>query len=429
MSDKSSTPAGKTRKRPYYGWYITAAGTLGNALQGGLVFWSMGIYTSTFEDQFNAPRARVTLIETFMLVTVNLLSPLMGWWVDRRSARQLVATGTASLGLAFIVMSFAGSLVHIWAAYALLIPLGVLALGVLPSAALISRWFKKRRGLALGISLTGSSIGGAIAPPLITYLFMAWGWRAAFLALGIFVLCLAPVFYRVLVNFPEDAGLECETDDQKSRESLSAADDVEWEIRDLLKTSTLWWQTLISGCLLAVALGLLANLSLHAKDLGVTGQKTALLYSIISVCSFSGKIGFGWLMDRIGLKMSGALTVAFLIGALMALMAFPSYPGLVAGSLLIGLGFGGVTPLWTNMPARSFGARSVGRALGIMNPLHIPITAPSAPLAGYISDTTGSYQLVFMIYSGLCILAAVGLYFMQPPVKRCRAKSDSVAES
>ena len=72
-------------------------------------------------------------------------------------------------------------------------------------------------------------------------------------------------------------------------------------------------------------------------------------------------------------------------------------------------------PLWTNMPARTFGARSIGRALGLMNPLHIPITATSAPLAGWISDTRGSYDLVFIIYLGLCAFAVLGLFLLRMP--------------
>ncbi len=405
-------------KKPYYGWAITAAGTLGNALQGGLIFWSMGIYTSAFEDQFGAPRAKINLIESFLLITVNLISPLVGFIVDKKSARHLVTIGTASLGAGFITISFAGSLLHVWAVYALLIPLGALALGVLPSAALISRWFRKSRGLALGISLTGSSIGGALAPPLLTYLFMAWGWRTTLLVVGIGVICLAPVFFKVLVNFPSDIGVELEPEGKRSGHALGQVDDAEWPIRDLIRSPTLWWQTLISGCLLAVTLGLLANLSLHAKDLGITGQKTAVLYSIISFCSFFGKIAFGWMLDRIGLKLGGAITITLLISALMTLLFIPTYPGLILACLLVGLGFGGVTPLWTSMPARSFGAGNVGRVLGVMNPLHIPITAPSAPLAGYISDTTGSYELVFVIYSGLCLVAGVGLFFMRQPQAR-----------
>jgi sugar phosphate permease len=407
-------------KKFFYGWYIVIFGMLGNALQGGLIFWSMGIYTSTFEDQFQEPRARINLIESFLTVTVNLLSPLLGWWVDRKSARHLVTLGVASLGVGLIVISQAGGLLSVWVVYATLIPLGVLSIGVLPSSALISRWFRKRRGLGLGLSTTGSSIGGALMPPLLTFMFMAWGWRTALFTTGSVVLCLTPFFYRFLVNHPKDIGLEPEEEKAASSQSLAALDEVDWRIRDLLRCPTLWWQTLISGSLLAVSLGLLANLSLHAKDLGVVGQKMAVMYSIISFCSFFGKIGFGWLMDQVGIKRSGALTIALLLVALGMLWAFPSYPGLIAASLFVGLGFGGVTPLWINLPARSFGAGSVGRALGLMNPLHIPLTAPSAPLAGYISDTTGSYELVWLVYAGFCSLSAVGLFFMQQPKQPAR---------
>ena len=101
----------------------------------------------------------------------------------------------------------------------------------------------------------------------------------------------------------------------------------------------------------------------------------------------------------------------------MILLSVQNYSGLVAGAFVMGLGYGGVVPLWTNMPARAFGAGSVGRALGVMNPLHIPITATSAPLAGYISDTTGSYDGVFWMYGTCCAVAAIGLTIMGSVLK------------
>ena len=258
------------RRRPFYGWAIAGMGTLGNAVQGGLVFWSMGIYTSTFEDHFQASRARVTLIETFISIGVNVLSPFLGLAVDRGSARHIVALGAAALGLGFIVLSMAGTLLHVWLVFFLMIPIGVLSVGMLPSSALISRWFRRRRGLALGISVTGSSIGGALAPPAITFLFVAYGWRTAFLIVGLFIIALAPVFFKVLANHPEDKGLEAE--EAGDDEAAAQADAVDWSVREILRQRPFWLQTLISGSMLCVTLGLLANLSLHAKGPRVRGS-------------------------------------------------------------------------------------------------------------------------------------------------------------
>lgn len=403
-------------QKPFYGWWITSMGVLGNALQGGLIFWSMGLFTSTFEEHFGASRARVTLIETFISVSVNVMSPFLGVWVDRGSARFVVALGAASLGTGLILISFAGTLLHIWFVFMTLIPLAALSLGVLPSSALISRWFRRRRGLALGISVTGSSIGGMLAPPLLTWLFLAYGWRTALLITGIAVLCTAPVFYKVLVDHPEQKGMEQEPEDPAAELNQTAADEVDWSIKEILRTPALWLQTLVSGSLLCVTLGMLANLSLHAKDLGFEGQQAAWLYTIIAFCSFAGKVSFGHLTDKIGIKPTGGLTISLMVAAMLAFLTFESYPGLIAASVLLGLAAGGVSPIWTTMIARGFGAKSFGRAIGLQNPLHIPITAPSAPLAGYISDTTGSYDLMFMVYIALMGVASIGLYALRQPV-------------
>ena len=418
-SDPSTTPSGTSgRLRGIYpGWWIVFATASGQLIQGGFVFWSIGLYTATFEDVFGAPRAQINLIETCLTVATNLLSPLAGILIDRWSIRHLMMIGMVAMGLGLLILSQAGTLLHVWVVWASLIPLGVLLIGAIPSAALVSRWFIRRRGFALGLTATGSSMGGFLVPPLMTWLFLEWDWRTGLMVGGFICFMVIPIFYWLLRNEPADLGLSGEPDAPASAADSGdtpafSADAKDWGIPDLLRSQIFWLQMVVSGTLLAVTLGMLANLSLHAKDLGVTGQSTALLYSIIAVCSFSGKALTGHLMDRLGIQRCGYLICGFLSSGLLILLLVQDYSGLVAGAFVMGLGYGGVVPIWTNMPARAFGAGSVGRALGVMNPLHIPITATSAPLAGYISDTTGSYDGVFWMYGGCCAVAAVGLTIM-----------------
>lgn len=413
----TSTPSAQAAQGIYPGWWIVFATGSGQLIQGGFVFWSMGLYTATFEDVFGAPRAQINLIETCLTVATNLLSPVAGILIDRWSIRHLMMIGMAAMGLGLLLLSQAGTLFHVWVVWASLIPLGVLLIGAIPSAALVSRWFIRRRGLALGLTATGSSVGGFLIPPLMTWMFLEWDWRTALIVAGCICFAVIPIFYFLLRNQPSDLGLSGEPDapsatPASNTEAIESLDASDWGIPDLLKSRIFWLQMLISGSLLAVTLGMLANLSLHAKDLGVTGQSTALLYSIIAVCSFSGKALTGHLMDRLGIQRCGYLVCCFLSSGLLILLLEQSYSGLLGGAFVMGLGYGGVVPLWTNMPARAFGAGSVGRALGVMNPLHIPITATSAPLAGYISDTTGSYDGVFWMYGGCCAVAAIGLTMM-----------------
>ncbi len=256
----------------------------------------------------------------------------------------------------------------------------------------------------------------------MTWLFLEWDWRTGLQVGACICFAVIPIFFWLLRNEPADLGLSGEPNEASANSSTHTAKTItadagDWGIPQLLRSQIFWLQMIVSGSLLAVTLGMLANLSLHAKDLGVTGQSTAVLYSIIAICSFSGKALTGYLMDRFGIQRCGYLICAFLSSGLMILLSVQNYGGLVAGAFVMGLGYGGVVPLWTNMPARAFGAGSVGRALGVMNPLHIPITATSAPLAGYISDTTGSYDGVFWMYGTCCAVAAIGLTIMGSVLK------------
>ena len=419
---EANPPLGHPPGRIYPGWWIVLATASGQLIQGGFVFWCMGLYTATFEDVFGAPRAQINLIETCLTVATNLLSPVAGILIDRWSIRHLMIIGMVAMGLGLLILSQAGTLFQVWVVWASLIPLGVLLIGAIPSAALVSRWFIRRRGLALGFTATGSSLGGFLVPPLMTWLFLEWDWRTGLQVGACICFAVIPIFFWLLRNEPADLGLSGEPNEASANSSTHTAKTItadagDWGIPQLLRSQIFWLQMIVSGSLLAVTLGMLANLSLHAKDLGVTGQSTAVLYSIIAICSFSGKALTGYLMDRFGIQRCGYLICAFLSSGLMILLSVQNYGGLVAGAFVMGLGYGGVVPLWTNMPARAFGAGSVGRALGVMNPLHIPITATSAPLAGYISDTTGSYDGVFWMYGTCCAVAAIGLTIMGSVLK------------
>ena len=419
---EANPPLGHPPGRIYPGWWIVLATASGQLIQGGFVFWCMGLYTATFEDVFGAPRAQINLIETCLTVATNLLSPVAGILIDRWSIRHLMIIGMVAMGLGLLILSQAGTLFQVWVVWASLIPLGVLLIGAIPSAALVSRWFIRRRGLALGLTATGSSLGGFLVPPLMTWLFLEWDWQTGLQVGACICFAVIPIFFWLLRNEPADLGLSGEPNEASANSSTHTAETItadagDWGIPQLLRSQIFWLQMIVSGSLLAVTLGMLANLSLHAKDLGVTGQSTAVLYSIIAICSFSGKALTGYLMDRFGIQRCGYLICAFLSSGLMILLSVQNYSGLVAGAFVMGLGYGGVVPLWTNMPARAFGAGSVGRALGVMNPLHIPITATSAPLAGYISDTTGSYDGVFWMYGTCCAVAAIGLTIMGSVLK------------
>ena len=421
-NQETNPPLGHPPGRIYPGWWIVVATASGQLIQGGFVFWCMGLYTATFEDVFGAPRAQINLIETCLTVATNLLSPVAGILIDRWSIRHLMIIGMVAMGLGLLILSQAGTLFQVWVVWASLIPLGVLLIGAIPSAALVSRWFIRRRGLALGLTATGSSLGGFLVPPLMTWLFLEWNWRTGLQVGACICFAVIPIFFWLLRNEPADLGLSGEPNEASANSSKHTAETIsadagDWGIPQLLRSQIFWLQMIVSGSLLAVTLGMLANLSLHAKDLGVTGQSTAVLYSIIAICSFSGKALTGYLMDRFGIQRCGYLICAFLSSGLMILLSVQNYSGLVAGAFVMGLGYGGVVPLWTNMPARAFGAGSVGRALGVMNPLHIPITATSAPLAGYISDTTGSYDGVFWMYGTCCAVAAIGLTIMGSVLK------------
>ena len=135
--DRGNTTPTRADPVIYPGWWVVLAAGSGQMLQGGFIFWSMGLYTATFEDVFGAPRAQINLIETCLTVSTNLLSPIAGILIDRWSVRHLMMIGLTAMGLGLIVLSQAGTLLHVWAVWASLIPLGVLLIGLTREAKIV----------------------------------------------------------------------------------------------------------------------------------------------------------------------------------------------------------------------------------------------------------------------------------------------------
>jgi MFS family permease len=375
------------------GWRATGATIGTQAVQAGFLIYAFGTLAASMEPDLGTNRKAIMIAPACLSVATNLLFPYAGRLADRRPLKWLMLAGLAALIAGALALSSVKSVWQVYLIFGLLFPLANLFLGQLTASALVARWFDTSRGRALGISATGTSIGGFLFPFLMASLTARYGWRmAAVLTAGVPALLMVPVVLSQVREPPARAG-------------VSTRSGTGW--RELISQRAFWCETMAVAAGLFCYLGTLANFVPHAVASGLALTDASALMGLIALMAFAGKLGFGLLADRIDLRFAFGLSLACQAIAYLILASVGGARGLVPAAVMLGLAAGGLLPVWGALIARSFGAARVGVALGAMNLAMAPLTIMAAPYAGWLFDATGSYRPAFLSY--LVVLATGGL--------------------
>jgi MFS family permease len=398
----------------FHGWKIVGVSLLTQALQAGLLIYCFGTMAVAIEAEFGASRTQVMLGATLLSLVGSALSPWFGALVDRQSVRWLMVIATLALALGLLCLAQTRALWQVWVVFATLLPVANVLLGQLTSTALITRWFSRKRGRALGISAVGTSLGGFVFPVLLTTLMERFGWRLALMIIGVGALLVTiPLVLRFVVDRPEALGLY--PDGAESPPSKLPTPVGKPGLGGIIRDPAFWLETVAVGVALFVYLGFLSNLYPHAIAVEVSPTAAATLMSIVAVCSIAGKLGFGAVADRLNLRYTLGSSLLLMIAGAAILSQSDGYGTVAVGAVAFGLAAGGLLPVWGALVARSFGPERFGRALGAMNLAMTPITLLSAPYAGFLFDRTGSYATAFGSYCVILLIALAALVPLKFP--------------
>lgn len=390
----------------FYGWNILASCFTVQALAIGIVIYGFGTLMVPLAEEFGMSRAQMQLCYSSMMLLSGLLSPIGAFIMERFSTRWLIATGGVMLGMGYGIISGSGNYATVLVAYVGVLSLAEVMLGSMATGALITQWFSRRRGFALGINAVGLSFGGLVFPPLAAMLIVQYGWRIAFVTLGaaaaVIILALAIFIIRDRPRPDERADDppvgKAHATEARQRDKESRL----WAYRDLLRSSKLWIFTIVLGGAQCAHSGVFLNLVPFATDQDLFLPQAALLVSIVSVVAVVAKVGFGVIADRADyrLVLLGVL-ISNIAGAVLLILADGSYPTMMAAALVLGLGLGGMMPIWGVMVGREFGAASFGRVIGLMRIGTVPLGMTGPVFAGWMFDRLGDYESAFYVFIGL----------------------------
>jgi len=419
----------KVTGRIFYGWWIVAVCFLVLVVHSGCAFYSFARFTTTFIEieAFGSSAGAIGFAASVYMLILGLTGPAVGRLSDRLGPKKVILVGAIIAGAGLMLLTQASQVWHLYLLYGL-VGMGMSGAGVVPVSATIANWFSKRRGAAMGVATAGIALGAFLA--LLTDLIIdAVSWQAAFLVLGLitWALIILPTTL-VMKTRPSDVGLlpdgaapldELTIAEMEAAPGAEVSFDIEpaWTASKALKNPN-FWLMLVAFFLVGVALaGILQHEDRFLTIMEVSIPATLGL-ALTGGIGGLGKLGFGFLADRLSPKYVAIICIALqLVGLAILIIAQMMQNVAMVWAFVIVFGFamGGNITLQPLVTGQLFGTASFGAIFGWVVLIAAVGAALGPGLMGIIYDASGSYSIGFTTFLGVYAVAITALTFARRP--------------
>jgi MFS family permease len=411
----------------FYGWLIVAIAMLAGFLGSGVSNITMAVVLKPISEDLGWSRTLTAAAITIGSLAGGLLAPVFGPMADRLGPRLLLPAGAGLVGLLVIALSLS---TEPWQFYATFVPARALAetllVGVVTMTA-IANWFYLKRPRVMGLVALAVPLGSSVLSLVYQFFITNYGWRSAFLALGIalwiFVVLPGVIFLR---RQPEDLGLLPDganpairmTPEAKRRSRQEEQVEHSWELREALGTRTLW--LLIAGAFLAsISTGGIAfHLVAYYTDVSI---EPAIAAGALSLMALSGALGngiWGTLAERVNPRALSIFTMC-LSAAAVALLTQVEIPATAyLFAVLFGANARGSAVLMQILTARYYGRRSYGAISSVLEPFHKGGLGIGALFAGFAYDFAGNYQMIFALFLVCYLVSGFMVFLARSPARK-----------
>ena len=411
----------------YYGWVILAVASVPSfGARPVMAVATLSVFVVPMTDEFGWSRAQFSGAVSLGALFGLLVSPFAGRLIDRYGSGVLLSASSAVVGLCAIGLSLTSP---IWTFYALYVPgravfSSPLELG---TSTAVSNWFIRRRPMGLAYMGVIQGIGLTIFPVIAQVLIDGWGWRTAWLAVGIFTLStgIIPVLL-LMARRPEDMGLEADpekdhrtvpTSDVAAARAPPSASNTEsnYTVRQALATRAFWLLAIFSVFGFVVQAGISLHQVPHYIGQGVPTHLAALTASTFAFGQVPGGVFWSFWARRVPLRVLLSVAAATMsVGAIGTGFSSSLSTGIPMGFLL-GVGVGGIHLLLRLTWADYYGRLHLGSIRGLTLPAQIGGQAIGPIIAGFMYDSTGGYETPFTAFGIIVAFAAVMVLTATPP--------------
>jgi MFS family permease len=384
--------------------YIIATTFLSLFALVGFAYYGLPFFYDFMIKEYGWSRTFVTSGNALAkLIVAPLFGFFAGWMIDKYGPKRLMMTGVLLMGVALIGLSFADSLGLFYLFYAFN-AIGYVCGGPLPCQVLISRWFDKNRGKAMGIAYLGIGTGGALVPQIAKGLEGSFGWHVALSSLGVLIILIA----FPLVSFIKGSSV---------KPSEPGKNTIAVPIKSILANRNFYLVAFGSMCSIGAVGGVGQHLKLYLRDLNYTQSEAANVMSLVLFTSLAGRVLMGWLADLIRRKYVMIL-IYMIVATAIPLLLMPDFPGRVyIFAFIFGVGLGGDYMIIPLMAADLFGIRALGRTMGIILVADGIAESLFPMLVGALYDSARSYTPGFIVLICLALTGALVVSFLPNQLK------------
>lgn len=418
------------QKRPrfYYGWVIVAVSATADMMAFGAGSASFSVFLQPMSAALGWSRTTLTGAATLQSIANLVVSPVVGPLVDRHGPRMIMVVGAVVAAIAFLLM---GNITEPWQFYILFTAgtaLGLHEVGPFVSNTTVSKWFVRKRGRALAITVLGNDVGTILIAPLTAYLIQTLDWQTTWGILGVFIAVIViPPTLLFMRRTPEDMGLlpdgevvEPTADGQPARSRT--ADEPRWTVREALHVRTTWLLVIASNL---TSMGIGATITHQVAfftDVGLTLQAASFVFALNRVAAMVGKVAYGLIAEHVPVRYCLMSTQFGGAIGLLILLLGTTQERVYVFAVVSGLLRNAWGPLSNQVWADYYGRAFVGSIRGALAPFNLISTLGGTLFAAIVYDTMGSYVSAFWVFTGTLLLGCVVMFFATPPGREPSAR-------
>ena len=409
----------------FYGWVVVAASGTAVFARMAPNITTLTIFILPLSEEFGWSRTLISGSVSAGALAALVLSPAVGWCIDKLGARPVLVISVLILGISMASMAWATMPLTFYIAFASArvifhtsAPIG--------ASTVSARWFIAKRGRAIGVIFLWGAIGGLVFTMLSAQMIDHFGMKAAWITIGLVVLgvSLAPCLFLV-VERPEDIGLlpdnvrpaKNEGSYQQATEAPVSADEDSWSLAEAMKTKSFWILFFMGMAMFCVNTGTNVHIGAYYRDQGLTLTLAAVAISFSWLVAALGSVVWGWVLEKMQARWAYSMVFVILGISTLYLLTVDGTAGALVAAGLIGSVSAGSNVIISILYADYYGRNSLGRIRGVSETGVLIGQAVGPLLAGILFDSHGSYSFVFVLFGGLALACSLLVLTAKPPAR------------
>ena len=404
------------KSKPFYGWTVLAALFIIYMASNGIMQNTWPAILNAVAEEFKFDEKKYGFLISLNFLIMAIFLPFAGFLASNFSQKKMIIYASiyfiACVGYFQFVTNYNQLLI-----FYILFPIGLSLGGLLTSLVIINNWFYKYKGVAVGIFLNASSVGAAVFSPITGILLKSYGWRSTSCILAVIVTILVTVPIIFIYNKPSDKNTF--PDGNNKRTVFSNNKSITPSLKSIISNFNFWLLILITTALWFVITGFTFTQILYFKQLGFDKKESGFISGLFFLCSFLGKIIFGFLSDRYDKKNIFIFSVLnLIIGVVLLRISLFNSHLIWITSIAMGIGYSGCFTMIQLIIAHLYTGKTYSKVLGIMTMVDTLAACAGIYLTTtWIKNIVGGFAFPFEIYIYLTIAALLAILMLKKDYK------------